>query len=109
MKTISASLLALAMFSSAAFAGNVAATISDFSGKVLVNQGKGFVPALGSISLKAGDKVMVGENSFAVVSYAECAVSISSPTVLSVTKDAPCASGSAHSNRSGDVQVTRAR
>ena len=95
MKKITVAMLSLAMLSSTVLAGNVAATISDFSGKVLINKGEGFVPASGLVSLNAGDKVMVGVNSFAVVSFADCAVSLSAPTVMSVTREAPCAAGSA--------------
>jgi hypothetical protein len=88
MKAFYGAALALAMMTSSVLAAT--ATITDHSGKVLINKGKGFVPAAGTVSLNDGDKVMVGENSFAVVSYADCAVSISSPTVMSITKIAPC-------------------
>jgi hypothetical protein len=87
MKKICVSAIALAMFSSSVLAGNVA-SITDFSGKVLVNKGKGFVPAFGAISLGAGDKVMVGEDSFAVLSYADCAVSLAKPTVVTIAEAA---------------------
>ncbi len=93
MKKLYGAVLSLVLMTSSVLAGNGAATISDFSGKVLINKGKGFVPAVGVTSLGAGDKVLVGENSFAVLSYAECAVSISSPTVISITKTAPCIGG----------------
>jgi hypothetical protein len=99
MKKTLVTLLSLAMMSSSVLAGGSAATITDFSGKVLVNHGKGFAPASGVVSLNAGDKVMVGENSFAVVSFAECAVSLSTPTVLAIAEKAPCATAS------GDVAV----
>jgi hypothetical protein len=91
MKKIISAALALGLLSSSVLAGNFAATVTDFSGKVLVNRGAGFVPATGSITLRAGDKVMVGDNSFAVVSYAECAVSLSTPGVVTVSETAPCA------------------
>ncbi len=78
---------------SVAQAANSVAVIGDASGKVMVNSGKGFVPVKGSFALGAGDKVLVGENSFATISYAECAVSLSKPTVFSVTKTAPCLAG----------------
>ncbi len=95
-KCVSAVVCAMVL-SSTVLAGNVlpTATISDFSGKVLVNHGKGFVPVTGSEALLAGDKILVGENAFAVVSYADCAVSLSSPTVMSVSAKAPCVGGSA--------------
>jgi hypothetical protein len=90
MKKLCGAVVALAMMTSSTLAASATAVISDHSGKVLINKGKGFVPVLGAMSLNDGDKVLVGENSFAVVSYAECAVSISSPTVMSITKTAPC-------------------
>ncbi len=69
------------------------AQVGDFHGKVLVNQGKGFFPVSGPLALKVGDKIMVGEQSFATVSYNECSVALSSPTVFSVGEKAPCAKG----------------
>jgi hypothetical protein len=101
MKKLCGAAMALAMMTSSVLAGNVAATISDFNGKVLINKGKGFVPATGSVALNDGDKVLVGDNSFAVVSYAECAVSISAPTVMAISTAAPCAGAS------GDVAIVQ--
>lgn len=95
MKFISKSLMAAAaaavLFSTAAVAG--VAQIDSAHGKVLVNQGKGFVPVTGLMSLNAGDKIMVGEESFATVSYDQCAVSLSTPMVFSVSAKAPCIAG----------------
>jgi hypothetical protein len=98
MKKLYGAAFAMAMMTSSVLAAT--ATISDHSGKVLINKGKGFIPATATMSLNDGDKVMVGENSFAVVSFADCAVSISSPTVMSITKTAPCAAA-------GDVTVVQ--
>jgi hypothetical protein len=67
-----------------------AATLSGISGSVLVNKGKGFVPAAGTVNLKAGDKVLVGEGGFASVAYGKCSVSLDKPTVHAVKKVAPC-------------------
>jgi hypothetical protein len=83
----------LIAFASVAEAANSVATVGDVSGKVLVNKGEGFVPVAGSFALQAGDKVLVGENSFATISYKECAVSLSKETVFKVTKAAPCLTG----------------
>jgi hypothetical protein len=69
-------------------AENPVAVLSDVSGKVLVNQGEGFVAAVGDIQLFAGDRVMVGDQSFAVVSYKDCAVSMDKPSMTTVSKEA---------------------
>jgi hypothetical protein len=62
-------------------------------GNVLVNQGKGFEPVSGVVDLKVGDRVMVGENSQAVLSYSTCRVKIKSGNVVTIVKDAPCLTG----------------
>ena len=62
-------------------------------GNVLVNQGKGFEPVSGVVELKVGDRVMVGENSQAVLSYATCRVKIKGGNVVTIVKDAPCLAG----------------
>jgi hypothetical protein len=62
-------------------------------GNVLVNQGKGFEPVSGVVDLKVGDRVMVGENSQAVLSYATCRVKIKGGNVVTIAKDAPCLMG----------------
>ena len=93
MRLIGAIALSLTLASATVGAASMVATVGDFHGKVLVNQGKGFVPVSGPLSLKAGDTVMVGEESFATVSYSECSVALTSPTVFSVSEKAPCAKG----------------
>jgi hypothetical protein len=85
MKKFFAVVAMMAMVSSA-----TAATLSDVSGSVLVNKGKGFVPAAGVVKLKVGDKVLVGEGGFASVAYGKCSVSLDKPTVHAVKKVAPC-------------------
>jgi hypothetical protein len=62
-------------------------------GNVLVNQGQGFEPVSGVVDLKAGDRVMVGENSQAVLSYAACRVKIKGGNVVTIAEDAPCLTG----------------
>jgi hypothetical protein len=90
---IGAMALSLALATSSLHAATMVAQVGNFHGKVLVNQGEGFVPVAGPLSLKAGDTVMVGEESFATVSYTECSVSLSEPTVFTVGEAAPCAKG----------------
>jgi hypothetical protein len=69
-----------------------AANLSNVSGEVLVNTGKGFVAVVENqaVTLKPGDKILVRDNSFATVSFAKCAVALSQPTVFTVAKSAPC-------------------
>ena len=69
------------------------AKLGDSHGKVLVNHGKGFVAVTGAADLNVGDRVMIGEKSFATLSFADCAVALSKPTVFTVKKKAPCVPG----------------
>ena len=50
--------------------------------------------ALGGIALKPGDKILVGQEASAVVTYSNgCEVSVSEPKVLTIAKSAPCMAG----------------
>ncbi len=72
----------------------VVAELGAFEGKVLVNHGKGFVPATGALGLNVGDQLLVGEKSSAVVTYnTGCKVSASAGQVLTVSAKAPCKAG----------------
>jgi hypothetical protein len=78
-----------------AFASAPIAEVSGLNGKVLINHGKGFEPATGSVLLNVGDKIMVGANSFAKINYlnAKCLVSANGSSVVTVTAKAPCSLG----------------
>jgi hypothetical protein len=93
MKSILVGLLTAAVLTTSSLAAGNVAVVGDVSGKVLVNRGEGFVPVAGSLQLNVGDRVMVGDNSFATLSYAECSVALAKPTVVSVAAVAPCAAG----------------
>ncbi len=81
------------MCSSAIAEGNFA-QVQTFQGKVLVNQGKGYNLAKIGLTLKPGDKILISNESSAIVAYENgCQVSISEPKVLIVTKAAPCPAG----------------
>ena len=71
------------------------AEASGLQGKVLVNHGRGFVPAAGTVLLNAGDKILVGANSSAKINYlnAKCLVSANASSVVTVTDAAPCKLG----------------
>jgi hypothetical protein len=86
---------AVMSLSASAFAESPAASLSDVSGKVLVNSGKGFVPALDLTALNVGDKVMVGDQSFATVAFAKCSVALSTSTVYTVPAKGQCAKADA--------------
>jgi hypothetical protein len=95
MKKIVALAAATALLASTSIAGAAGlAEITASSGKVLVNQGEGFVPVAGMMSLNAGDTVMVGEESQAQISYATgCTVTAESTSVVTIAEVAPCAAG----------------
>ena len=81
-------------FISSAMAEPNFAQIQSVQGKILVNQGRGFVAALGGLALKPGDKIMVGQESSATFKYSNgCEVSVSEPKILTVAKSAPCIAG----------------
>ena len=84
-----------ALFASTSIAGAVGlAEITSSSGKVLVNQGAGFVPVAGMMSLNAGDLVMVGEGAQAQISFATgCTVTAGSASVTTISDVAPCQAG----------------
>lgn len=70
------------------------AQMQSIQGKVLVNQGSGFIAATDGVLLKPGDKILVGKEASAIVTYENgCEVSISEPKVLTVAKSVPCPAG----------------
>jgi hypothetical protein len=78
----------------AAQAASNFAEINLMQGKVLVNQGEGFVALAEGSALKAGDKVLVGKDSSVIIAYkGGCAVSINESKVVTVAKAAPCKAG----------------
>ncbi len=82
----------LTLSSVLASASAQAASLSGASGEVFVNAAKGFAAVAEdqAVDLKPGDKILVRENSFVTVSFKDCAVALSQPTVFTVTKKAPC-------------------
>jgi hypothetical protein len=97
MKKIVALAAVAALFTSTSIAGAAGlAEITSSSGKVLVNQGAGFVPVAGMMSLNVGDSVMVGEGAQAQISYAAgCTVTAGSASVTTISDVAPCQAGEA--------------
>ncbi len=84
--------LSMCVTTGAFAAGNVA-NLLDAQGKVMIDHGKGFVQAPLNTGLNVGDRVFVGQNSSAVVSFEGCTLNISKSTVYMIGKQAPCAKG----------------
>jgi len=99
---------ALTMFvTTGAFAAGNVANLLDAQGKVMVDHGKGFVQASLNSGLNVGDRVFVGQNSSAVVSFEGCTLNIAKSTVYTISKQAPCAKGM-KTAQIGDVFVAPA-
>jgi hypothetical protein len=70
--------------------------LESISGKVLINQGEGFVAADSKTTLKHGTKVLVGEGSTAVLSFAAneplppCTMVLKPKSVTTVTDSGMC-------------------
>jgi hypothetical protein len=93
--SLTAALSFLVSSSSVAFSAPTVAEIISANGKVLVNRGDGFHPAESFASLSAGDTIMVGNESGAVMVYSGggCSVTLSAGSVTTVPAKAPCARG----------------
>jgi hypothetical protein len=98
---IVAACVAALTLSSVAQAADGVAVLSDAQGKVLVNQGDGFVPASIDMVLKPTDKLLVGKEGSATVSYTSCAVMLAEAAVFTVSPKAPCAAGQKLANFQG--------
>lgn len=67
------------------------ARIENVYGPVAVNQGEGFSPVLGAVSVKPGDRVMADKGGSATVVYSEaCKVPVKPGAVVVVMNRAPC-------------------
>jgi len=73
----------------------LAAELVKLEGKVSVNRGDGFEPAKQGMVLKAGDKVLVGEDAAASLIYADpgCVFEIAPASVVTVSEVGPCIPG----------------
>jgi hypothetical protein len=92
MKNLVGSLGLLFCMATVSVAADNSAVLSNVNGKVLVNQGKGFVPANVNMALSPGDRVFVGEKSSALVAYENCSVMVDKPAVVSIKSKFDCAS-----------------
>jgi hypothetical protein len=84
--------LALACFSTLAMAVPAIATLNGIDGKVLVNQGSGFVPASGDLPLTSGQKVMVGKDASAslVLENLGCSIALPAGRVTVISNKLTC-------------------
>ncbi len=92
-KCIAGALALLLSFSTVQAATGVA-QLGQVQGKVLVNQGGGYKSADQLVSLNAGDKIFVGKDAGATVTYASgCSIAVAPASVVTVQDKAPCAEG----------------
>jgi hypothetical protein len=72
------------------------ARLENVAGKVLINQGKGFVPANAAASIAFGTKIMVGANSQATLTFAKtkshkgCSIVLDPTSVTTVSDIGMC-------------------
>ena len=71
------------------------AQIEAVTGKVMVNSGHGFVFGVADADLRAGDRVLISQNSSLTINYlvAKCSVTYSEPLVFVLPAKAPCKAG----------------
>lgn len=65
-------------------------TLGGVEGKVLVNAGEGFTAASKVKNVRLGDKIMLGTDSFATLTYGKCSAVLSAPGVVTVTPELAC-------------------
>lgn len=87
-----ASALAFAMAVGTAVAGPVA-TLSDISGSVLVDSGKGFQKVSSAAEVQPGSRVLVSKNSKATIAYAAgCSKALTGNSITTVAGADACSS-----------------
>lgn len=84
--------IAAALAISPASAAEGQAQLISTNGKVLINQGAGFVQPSDSMSLNAGDKIFVGHEASAVITYVadSCQVAVPADRVTTIEILSPC-------------------
>ena len=66
---------------------------------ILVNRGHGFEPVVGVVDLNIGDRILAGEGALAVLSYANCRITIKAGGGVTVAKKPPCLANTASETR----------
>ena len=72
------------------------ATLKEIEGKgkILVNQGEEFVPAVEGMRLKPGDRIMAQDDSEAEVQFDdECTYEVKEQRIVTIPNNSPCAGG----------------
>ena len=91
-----------AAFIVTATAGASAATLTA-SGSVQVNRGSGFQPAIGTVEVRGGDRILVGAGGAARIAYSDgCATAVRPNSLAVVATSAPC---SGQMNAAGSTVV----
>lgn len=87
--------LTLCLFAGVAQSAEPSMQIEYVSGKVLVNQGKGFRQIDIAGQVKAGDRLLIGKDSTVTVAFndAHCSISYGSALIIVVPAKAPCKPG----------------
>lgn len=68
-----------------------AATVDPLNGSVQVNSGSGFLPILGQVTVKPGDKIKTGGDGTAVVVYSDsCSVTVDISSNYTIAQGIPC-------------------
>ncbi len=84
--------IALAFGANAAEPPKSNSALTEAKGKVLVNTGKAFAPAALDMRLKAGDRVMVQEDSEATITFDDgCKLEVEENKLVSVPDRSSCA------------------
>lgn len=73
------------------------------AGKVLVNQGNGFVAATDGLTLKFNDRIMVGKDGAVTLAFAKCSVVLKQGTLLTLPKGDLCGKTAVASLQSSEV------
>jgi hypothetical protein len=91
-KNVCIGVLAAVLTAGPASATEGTARLTSTEGKVLVNQGAGFLPASGGMSINVGDKIFVGREASASITYVadNCQVAAPAGRVLTVRVLSPC-------------------
>jgi len=111
MKKFVVGSVALAMFAlgSSAVMADSTAVVAQAAGKVMVDSGKGFVPAKAGVALQDGDRVVALKASSATINFAQgCVLPLAENNLVTVSKEAGCKSEIVAVNRSADSSAVAA-
>jgi hypothetical protein len=99
-------ILAVTPVSAANFEGK--AQLTSTNGKVLVNQGTGFVQPPRGMFLRTGDKIFVGHKASAAITYVEdqCQIAVPANRVVAIEVLSPCQSKAVRIQPTADLPET---